>query len=559
MGRVRRTIYLGALFALTVTACGPSAQPPPPEAPKGKAAETAAPAKPAEAAKPASAPAATTAPAAKPAEAKPAGAVDTEARVVVSQATDADTLHFILLSSTNSQMIARLIMEGLYETDPLSGKFIPVLAESYRNPDPKTWEFKLRRGVKFHNGDPVTVQDVAYSYDIAVNDPKSRLSTIKPNIEGTEIVDDSTIRIKTKVIYPSFIDNIASSVKIIPANYAKQVGTDGFNLKPIGSGPYKFVEWAKDDHLTLTRNDDYWGDKAKIKEIVWKPIPDAATRVAALETGQSDLIVHLPPTEAQRLQASRDMTIKKVPSMRTIYIGMNTGTGKAETVDEPLKDVRVRHAIQRAIDYDAIIRDVLKGDGIRVASTLVPANWGFDKDLKPIDYSPDEAKKLLAEAGYPNGITIDFDVPSGRYLLDREVGEAVAGQLAKAGIKTNLAIQEWGAFNDKYLGLKDKGIYLLGVGKDIYPDGHFFTYYHSKGRGFYFSDPDVDGLIDKALSTLDESVRMDAFKQLQRVLQDKAHWAYLYEQMDIYGFRNRLQFEPTPDEFMHLEKSQVTK
>ncbi|MBA2447815.1 MAG: hypothetical protein H0V51_07305, partial [Chloroflexi bacterium] len=510
-------------------------------------------------------PAATAAPAQPAAEGKTAAqptaapAADREARIIVSQATDADTLHPILISSTNSEMIARLMLEGLYETDPTTGKPIPLLAESYSNPDPKTWEFKLRKGVKFHNGEPVTVQDVAYSYEVAVNDPKTRLSTVKGNVEGTEIVDEATVRVKTKVIYPAFLDNLAQDVRIVPANYTKQAGTDGFNLKPIGTGPYKFVEWMKDDHLTLVRNDDYWGEKPSIKEIVWKPIPDAATRVAALETGQSDLIVHLPPTEAQRLEGHRDLKVSKVPSMRTIYIGMNTGTGKAQVVDDPLKDVKVRQAVQRAIDYDAIIRDVLKGDGLRVASTLVPANWGFDKDLKAVEYNPEEAKKLLAEAGYPNGLTLDFDIPSGRYLLDREVGEAVAGQLAKVGIKTNLQIQEWGAFYDKYLGLKDKGLFLLGVGKDIYPDGHFFTYYHSKGRGFYFQDAEVDGLIDKSLSTLDENVRLDAFRQLQKALIDKAHWAYLYQQMDIYGARNRLQFEPTADEWMHLEKSQVAK
>ena len=555
MPRMRLFVHLAALVVLVLTACGQPAQPSPAKPAESKPAES----KPTEA-KPAAQPAATTAPAAKPAESKPAaGGADTEARVVVSQATDADTLHPILISSTNSEMIARLMLEGLYETDPKTGKPIPLVAESYTNPDPKTWEFKLRKGVKFHNGEPVTAQDVAYSYEVAVEDPKTRLSTVKGNVEGSEIVDDSTIRIKTKVIYPAFLDNLAQDVRIIPANYTKQVGTDGFNLKPIGTGPYKFVEWIKDDHLTMVRNDDYWGEKPSIKEIVWKPIPDAATRVAALETGQSDLIVHLPPTEAQRLEGHRELTVSKVPSMRTIYIGMNTGTGKAQTVDEPLKDVKVRQAVQRAIDYDAIIRDVLKGDGLRVASTLVPSNWGFDKDLKPVEYNPEEAKKLLAEAGYPNGLTLDFDVPSGRYLLDREVGEAVAGQLAKVGIKTNLQIQEWGAFYDKYLGLKDKGLFLLGVGKDIYPDGHFFTYYHSKGRGFYFQDPEVDGLIDKSLSTLDENTRLDAFKQLQKMLLDKAHWAYLYQQMDIYGARNRLQFEPTADEWMHLEKSQVTK
>ena len=545
MPRTRLVLHLAVLAALLLVACARPAQPQ-----GGPRSETSS-----------------VAPAAEPAEATPAGppasaapAVDTEARVVASQAADADTLHPILISTTNSEMIARLMMEGLYETDPKTGQPTPLVAESYTNPDPKTWEFKLRKGLTFHNGEPVTVQDVAYSYEVAVTDPKSRLSVAKANVEGTEIVDDSTIRVKTRTIYPAFLDSFAQDVRIIPADYARQLGTDGFNLKPIGTGPYKFVEWVKDDHLTLVRNDEYWGAKPTIKEIVWKPIPDAATRVAALETGQSDLIVHLPPTEAQRLAGHKDLQVKKVPSMRTIYLGMNTGTGKAEVFDEPLKHLKVRQAIQRAIDYDAIIRDVLKGDGIRVASTLVSANWGFDRDLKPVEYNPEEAKRLLAEAGYPNGITVDLDVPHGRYLLDKEVGEAVAGQLAKVGIKTNLLIQEYGAFLEKNQGLRTKGLFLLGFANDIYPDSHFYSHYHSKARGTYFRDQEVDAMIDRALSTLDEGIRLDAFKQLQRVLiEDKSHRAFLYQQVDIYGIRNRLRFEPTANEWMHLEKSHVSK
>src|SRR5207249_1343556 len=159
------------------------------------------------------------------------------------------------------------------------------------------------------------------------------------------------------------------------------------------------------------------GEPPAIRELVFKPIPDASTRVAALETGQSDLVTALPPLDAQRLGSSRDLAIKRVLSMRTIYIGMNTGSGKAQTVDAPLQDLRVRRAIQHAIDYDAIVRDILKGEGKRVAGTLVPENVGFDASQKPIEYDPERAKRLLAEAGYPGGITVDFDVPHGRYLL----------------------------------------------------------------------------------------------------------------------------------------------
>jgi peptide/nickel transport system substrate-binding protein len=250
--------------------------------------------------------------------------------------------------------------------------------------------------------------------------------------------------------------------------------------------------------------------------------------------------------------------VKKVPSMRTIYIGMNTGTGKAQEVDEPLRDLRVRRAIQHAIDYEAVIRDILKGDGIRVASTLVPENVGFDPDLKPVEYDPERAKQLLAEAGYPDGITLDSDVPPGRYLLDREVGEAVAGHLAKVGIRTNLMVQEWGAFYDKYLGPRIKGLYLLGVGKAFEPDDHFFTYYHSRGRGYYLRDPEVDAVIDR-MATLEQNARLEAIKDAQRIVLEKAHWAYLYQQMDIYGIRNRVQFEPSSDELMWLERAHVLK
>jgi peptide/nickel transport system substrate-binding protein len=138
------------------------------------------------------------------------------------------------------------------------------------------------------------------------------------------------------------------------------------------------------------------------------------------------------------------------------------------------------------------------------------------------------------------------------------VGEAVAGHLAKVGIRTNLMVQEWGAFYDKYLGLRMKGLYLLGVGKGFEPDDHFFSYYHSRGRGFYLRDAEVDAAIDR-MATLDQNARLEAIKDTQRLVLEKAHWAYLYQQMDIYGIRNRLQFEPSSDELMWLERAQVVR
>jgi peptide/nickel transport system substrate-binding protein len=486
-----------------------------------------------------------------------AAQVDRDARIVVSQAADADTLHPILISSTQSEAISRLIHEGLTATDPFSRQPIPQLAVSWSNPDDLTWELKLRQGVRFHNGEPFTAQDVAYTFQAATSDPKSRLSVPKSQIAGVEVVDDYTVRLRTKTVLPAFLDNMAN-VRIVPASVGRAQGTDALNQSPIGTGPYRFREWVKDDHLTLERFADYWGEPPAIREIAFKPIPDAATRVAALETGQSDLVTALPPLDAQRLAGSRDLAIKRVPSMRTIYIGMNTGTGKAEAVDAPLRDLRVRRAVQHAIDYDAIIRDILKGEGKRVAGTLVPENAGFDPNLKGIEYDPERAKQLLAEAGYPDGITVDFDVPHGRYLLDREVGEAVAGQLAQVGIRTNLLVQEWGAYYDKYLGLRAKGLFLLGVGKEFEPDRHLITYYHSAGRGFYFRDADVDAAIDR-LATLDVAARLQAIADAQRVILEKAHWAYLYQQLDIYGVRNRLRFEPSADEFPWLDRAQVVR
>ncbi|MFN8524973.1 MAG: ABC transporter substrate-binding protein [Chloroflexota bacterium] len=487
----------------------------------------------------------------------PTRVADDNASIVVAQAADADSLHPILISSTQSSNITRQILQGLYETDPVTGTFTPLLAESYSNPDPKTWEFKLRQGVKFHDGTPLTIDDVVYSYTLAITDPKSRMSTTKANVESAVAVDSSTVRIKTKSVYPAFLDNLASAVRIIPAGYAAQVGVDGFNKAPIGTGPYRFVEWKKDDHLTLQRFDEYWGPRPSVREIVWRPIPDAATRIASLETGQVDVIVNVPPTEAERLGSRDDLRVSKVSSMRTIYVGMNTGTGKATDVNEPLKNEKVRQAVQRAIDYQAIIRDVLRGDGMPVASTLVPQNFGFDPSLEPAPYDPVAARRLLAEAGYPDGVTLDFDVPSGRYLMDREVGEAVAVQLARAGIKTNLMVQEWGAFYEKYLGGKIKGLWLMGVGKDTTPDAHFFTYYHSKGRALYFRDAEVDGLIDTALGTLDDGARLEAFRQLQKVLLNKAHWAYLYQQTDIYGVRDRVNLQTTSNEWLYVERATV--
>ncbi|MCX5910498.1 MAG: ABC transporter substrate-binding protein, partial [Deltaproteobacteria bacterium] len=318
-------------------------------------------------------------------------------------------------------------------------KVNPLLATSYRMIDDTTWEFDLRKGVRFHNGEEFNASAVKFNFDRLMN-PKNKLKqgigVFPEHFERIECIDDYKIRIITKHPLP-FLDSILCYTPgIIPPQYLRDKGPSFIATNPVGSGAYKFVRWARDEQIVLAANENYWRGAPRIKKVVFRPIPDATTRIAGLQNQELDIIIGIPPSHVTMVEKKGRSFVSKVPGMFVAFVAFDNTKGG------PVADKRVRKAIAHAIDIDTIIKKVIYGYGIKLALPY-PANYfGYHADLKPYPYDPSEAKRLLAEAGYPNGFDFILNSPSGRWGGVRESAEAVVGYLQRVGIKGSVRFHE---------------------------------------------------------------------------------------------------------------------
>ena len=344
---------------------------------------------------------------------------------------------------TPASVVAAHLFDTLVERDP-NLKVVPALAaELPKLVSPQVWEVKLRRGVKFHNGEEFDAESVKFSLE-RVKLPAMRASSNFRPIDRVEVVDPYTVRVHTSKPWPTFttVMGFRQASMYPPKAYA---GKDSafISKNPIGTGPYKFVRWSKDEEIVLEANEQYWRGAPKIKTVVFRPIPDDAVRVAALQNGEVDVAVNIPPHLAAIIAGHPRIFLSTAPSIRTLQLMFVTHEFDAQhKLVGPYKgvtaDKRVRQAITSAIDADEIIKSVLDGKAIRVATMLTPLHFGYDAALKPVKQDIAKTKKLLAEAGYAGGLELTLNSPQGRYVRDKEVAEAVTGQLTKAGIKTTL-------------------------------------------------------------------------------------------------------------------------
>src|SRR5213594_1448844 len=341
-------------------------------------------------------------------------------KVVIAQGVDPTTLDIMNQQESPASIIAAHIFETLWERDP-SLKIIPALAtEMPKLVAPTTWEVKLRKGVKFHNGEDFNAESAKFSIE-RVKDPKLRASSNFRPIESVEIVDPYTIRVHTNKPWPTFLTVMTfAQASMYPPKAYKDKQPADISRQPIGTGPYKFVRWAKDEEIVLEANDAWWRGAPKIKTVVFRPIPDDAVRVAALQNGEIDVAVNIPPHLANPIANHPKLFLTTAPSIRTIQLMFQTNSvGKnwhqvSGPYDGPHHAKRVRQAIQYALDDDEIIKCVLDGKAMRMATMLTPLHFGYDASLKPIKQDLAKVKKLLTEAGYPNGVEITLNGPQGR-------------------------------------------------------------------------------------------------------------------------------------------------
>jgi peptide/nickel transport system substrate-binding protein len=311
----------------------------------------------------------------------------------------------------------------------------------------------------------------------------------------------------------------------------------------VGTGPFRFVELVKDDRLILEAFDRHWRGAPRIKRIVFKPIPEPFTRAAALRNGEVDLTTTLPPNLAGELERVAGIKVHRVPSTWVIYLGLNA-------FKKPLSDVRVRQALNYATDVDAIIKNVMDGNGRRLEGPLTPHMFGYDASVRGYAHDPARARRLLAEAGYPGGLDVTLDAPAGRYQGDKEIAEALGGQWQKAGFRPKAQVAEWGAYFKRYLGKQFSDAYLLGLGGPMQDGDELYNLVSSKGRGLYYKNDKVDQLFDLGRGSMDPARRKKVYADLARAMIEDAAWVFLMQQVDIYATRDRLVWTPRGDQWM---------
>ena len=478
-----------------------------------------------------------------------------EGKVVIAQGVDPTTLDTMNQQETPASVVAAHLFDTLVERDP-NLKLVPALAaEMPRLISPQVWEVKLRRGVKFHNGEEFDAESVKFSLE-RVKLPTMRASSNFRPIDRVEIVDPYTVRVHTSKPWPTFttVMGFRQASMYPPKAYA---GKDSafISKNPIGTGPYKLVRWSKDEEIVLEANEQYWRGAPRIKTVVFRPIPDDAVRVAALQNGEVDVAVNIPPHLAAIIAGHPRVFLSTAPSIRTLQLMFVTHEFDAQhKLVGPYKgvtaDKRVRQAITSAIDADEIIKSVLDGKAIRLATMLTPLHFGYDAALKPVKQDVAKAKKLLAEAGYAGGLELTLNSPQGRYVRDKEVAEAVSGQLTKAGIKTTLRTHEFVSYLNNMVYVHKAGpVWLIGWGtptidaETVY--GPLFRTGSNLGN---YSNPDFDGMVDQAQSMMDEKQRLALYHRINKLWIDDAAAAPLYQQIDLYGANKRLNWKARSDE-----------
>lgn len=424
------------------------------------------------------------------------------------------------------------------------GNLIPALASSYKRLDEKTWDFTLRDGAKFWDGTPVTANDVKFTIERAAKDDTSRLNSYVASIAEVQVVSDTEFKVVTTdpdAILPNRLANVFVISEASVADYDA-----GKIVAPLGSGPYKITVWDQNKQVVLERNENYNLGTPKIEKITFRVITEAATRIAELQAGGVDLISDLNPDMISLLSSNSNLSVKSVPSNRTMFIGFNTWG------DGPLSDARVRQAINYAIDKDSIVKSLFLGYGA-VSSQVVNSNaFGYNDEIKPYPYDVAKAKEMLTEACYPNGFTIDFNSPTGKYLLDKDVAQVVADQLAQVGIKVNLQLEEFNSYWDRLLNKELKGMFLMSIG-NYYADPDFAIdlWLYSKKRGLYYNTPVTDALIEQEKVAMTTEERKQIFDELMTKIYNDAPWLFMVEYQDIYAVNNSLQgWEPRSDQLM---------
>jgi len=467
--------------------------------------------------------------------------------LTVGVSTDLQSLDPAIEYTTAGQMMQRHFFDSLVDFSP-DGKIMPRLATSWKLTDEKTWRINLRKGVKFHNGNPFTAADVKFSIEWLL-DPKNKWNyrSYLASYDGMQIIDDYTADIKTKTPDPLLLNQWAAWCRVISKKFFDENGSEGLQKQAIGTGPFKFVSWKRNDSLALEANTGWYMPSPKVKTLTFRMIPEMGARVAELQAGGAQIITAVPPFIVSQLKKSDDTDVQSVPSLRAFYMILDT------TKVAPLKDKRVRQALNYAVDKEAIIKAVLVGMGTPLGTHVPLKVAGAGQSIKPYPYDPQKAKALLKEAGYPDGFPLTLYSPTGRYPMDKEVTLAVADQLSKVGIKTQVNAMETSTYLKELVGHKLEGIYFMGMSSSEWDINHSLNQLTSNFVLCYYPDKTLDEMVAKTKVIMDPAKRFESALKIQNIVHEDALYLFLYNGMDSYGVSKKVKgFEARSDEMMDL-------
>ncbi len=477
--------------------------------------------------------------------------------------TDALTLDPANHRNRETETIIRNLYDGILTRDA-DMKIVPEIAQSWAQTSPTTFEFTIRKGIKFHDGSDLTVEDIKFTLDRltvegAMGDGQTspRKSLLGP-LKSVEI-DGEKVIVTLSEPWP-ILGAMLPVQEVVSKAFVEKVGTAGIATEANGTGPFKLVEWRRGDSIIMERFDDYYGgsadiapvDKACVDRVIFKVIPETASRVAALLAGDVDIINELPPFSISQVEANPNTEVMTVNGTRSFFIALNN---KGEIFD----DVKVRQAVAHALDKKLIIDRILGGNAVSIEGILSPAAFGAS-ELPHTEYDPQKAKALLAEAGYPDGIDIVIDT-EGAY---KDTVEAIASVLAKSGIRAKVEVSEKALLQAKWNPQSDEPagqMYFTSWGNGSLDPYDLFIPTHrsgDRGNSAHYSNPELDGLLDQASTELDPEKRAALYRQAELIINADLPYVYLWVPKDIYGVSKRVKgWTPSADSRINLHDACV--
>jgi peptide/nickel transport system substrate-binding protein len=493
----------------------------------------------------------TTAPAAGGTGTAATGTAAAGTRLVVGLNADVRSLDPLTPLDATTTRVLRNIYDPLFFRDQ-QNKLIPWLATSGTMDASGVWTIKLRQGVRFTDGEPFDASSVKATLDWIL-DPahKALIRSLLDEITSVQVVDPYTVAITTKQPFPGLLGTL-TDVFMVPPKVLAQ-GIDALQKNPVGTGPYRLASWQPNQAIDLVANDDYWRGKPAIHEVVFKIIPEVDARVAALLAGEVDLVPDVPPESVAAVQKG-GAAIATVPGREIIYVGFNL------LQPGPLQDVRVRQALNEAVNVNGIIKDLLSGYATRMPGPLDPMNADFDPDLQGYAYDPARAQALLAQAGYGSGgqaLSLVLNTPKGRYLQDYEAAQEIAQELQQVGVHVTLKTAEWGTYLNTVQSGKVQDLFLLGR-SDREFDGTFLRDLFTCGAAWVlYCNQSLSAAVQQAATQVDAAARAAAWRKIQADVVQQAPWIFLWDQHDVYGVAKRVQWQPRADEQIFLFDAQV--